>query len=85
MSLEEENKKKRKEIPLTTEEWLTFFFFPFQSKGGFMNTHDLNKMENERFEKYGFEKKIEQASQVRILGIFFYVVTMLFIISIING
>lgn len=84
MSLEEENKKKRKETPLTTEEWLTFFFFPFQTKRGLNNTHEFNKAENKRLESFGFDKKIEQASQARTLGVLTYAIVMMIILIILN-
>lgn len=82
MNLEEENKEKRKGIPLTTKEWLTFFFFPFQSDRGFLNTHDFNEKENKRLEKFGFDRKIEQASQARFLGILSYAIVIMILLII---
>lgn len=81
MNLEEENKQKRKEIPLTKEEWLTFFFFPFKIDSGFLNAHELNKKEDERFENFGFDLKKQQAEKTRSMGTIFYAV-IIFIIMI---
>tara|TARA_R110002049_G_scaffold52233_7_gene146533 strand:- start:33 stop:290 length:258 start_codon:yes stop_codon:yes gene_type:complete len=84
LNLEEKNKEKRKGIPLTTKEWLTFFFFPFQNDGGFLNTHDFNEKENKRLEKFGFDRKIEEASQVRTLGVLNYAIVIMIILIIMN-
>ncbi|MUU77011.1 hypothetical protein [Winogradskyella endarachnes] len=84
MNLEEENRKKRKDIPLTTREWLTFFLFPFQTDGGLLNTYEFNKAENKRLESFGFDKKIEQASQARTLGVLTYAIVIMIIVIIIN-
>lgn len=71
MNLEEENKEKRKQTPLTVEEWLTFFFFPFESKKG-LDTNTFNKVEEQRFQDYGFDEKAKQSSEARIYGYAFY-------------
>ncbi|NRD23716.1 hypothetical protein HNV10_10715 [Winogradskyella litoriviva] len=84
MNLEEENKEKRKDIPLTTEEWLTFFFFPFQSNKGLLDTNTFNKTEEKRFDGFGFDKKNEQASQARTLGILSYAIVFMVILIILN-
>ena len=49
MTDEELNKEKRKYIPLTRNEYLTFFFFPYNSA-----TSSFNDSEDNRFAKYGF-------------------------------
>ncbi|MGB6269480.1 MAG: hypothetical protein WBF67_10775 [Olleya sp.] len=63
MTEKEKNIKNRKNIPLTKSEWLTFFFFPFRKIGSFdfMNTDSFNKVEEDRFEKFGFDKKMKQS------------------------
>ncbi|WP_179019685.1 hypothetical protein [Winogradskyella forsetii] len=84
MNLEEENKEKRKQIPLTKDEWITFFFFPFKNDGGILNTHEINKKEGERFEKYGFKLKKKQADKARKNGAVFYAVIVFLIMIIVN-
>ncbi|WP_179007320.1 hypothetical protein [Winogradskyella forsetii] len=84
MNLEEENQEKRMHIPLTKDEWITFFFFPFKNDGGILNTHEINKKEDERFEKYGFELKKKQADKARKNGAVFYAVIVLLIMIIVN-
>jgi hypothetical protein len=84
MNLEKKNKEKRKVTPLTKSERLIFFFYPFSRDSGFLNTHEFNKKEDERFEKFGFELKIKQASEVRQRGIIFYAV-IVFIIIIVSS
>lgn len=85
MTEEEQNKEKRKNIPLTTEEYLTFFFFPYIEilyKISF--TKNFNKSENERFKKYGFETKSKQAKSARTLGFIFYVILLFIFIILAN-
>ncbi|WP_400078327.1 hypothetical protein [Winogradskyella sp. R77965] len=82
MNLEEENEEKRKEILLTREEWLTFFFFPFESQKG-LDTNTFNKVEDQRFQEYGFNKKIKQSEEARIYGFAFYAVVFAIIFLIV--
>ena len=84
MNLEEENKEKRKKIPLTREERLTFFFFPFTSDNSFLNSTELNKKEDERFEKFGFDLKKKQAIEARSQGTVFYVTIIFIIVIVLN-
>ncbi|MBD3892175.1 hypothetical protein [Olleya marilimosa] len=74
MSLEKENTEKRKNAPLTNTEALSFFFIPigFAKLNRWKNT-DFNESEIERFKKFGFERKIKQASEMRIFGMIFYI------------
>jgi hypothetical protein len=72
---EQENKEKRKNTPLTKEEYLTFFFFPHNSY-----TEERDGTEIRRFKKYGFKTKLAQAKQARILGHIFYCILMITII-----
>ena len=74
MSLEKENIEKRKNAPLTNSEALSFFFIPigFAKLNRWKNT-DFNESEIERFKKFGFERKIKQASEMRIFGMIFYI------------
>ena len=74
MNLEKENSKKRKKIPLTVSEAVWFFFFP----SGFFKldkskSTDFNESELERFEKYGYNLKLEQAQKLKKYGILFYI------------
>ena len=72
-----EYQEKRKDEPLTKEEWLSFFILPFFTpKPRWRNDH-FSESEYERFAKYGFDKKAQQASEVRILGFLFWVVVIL--------
>lgn len=84
MNLEEKNKIKRKNEPLTNSEWLTFFFFPFNNINSLnlMNTNKFNKKEEFRFEKFGFDKKLKQSETARIFGYLFYGILAIIIILI---
>ena len=74
MSLEKENTEKRKNATLTNTEALSFFFIliGFAKLNRWKNT-DFNESEIERFKKFGFERKIKQASEMRIFGMIFYI------------
>ncbi|NRB83584.1 MAG: hypothetical protein HRU49_07400 [Winogradskyella sp.] len=81
MSQEEVNKEKRKTIPLTTSESLTFFFLPFSFFGPRNKKHnDFNKSELDRFEEYGFYLKIKQAKELTLYGKLFYIAITVIII-----
>jgi hypothetical protein len=71
---EQENAEKRKNEPLSNSEALSFFFIPigFAKINRWENT-DFNQSEIERFKKFGFERKIKQASEMRIFGMIFYI------------
>lgn len=86
MSLEEENRKKRKQADLTTREWLDFFFFPSTSIFGnkLFPMRDFQDQEVERLQKFGFDKKEKQARQARTLGFIFYVLMLLILIRLID-
>lgn len=78
---EEENKEKRRTTSLTTEEWFGFFLIPINLSRGeisFFSTNDFNDTEEERYQKFNFDKKLKQSYIARILGIIFY--TIIFII-----
>ena len=74
MSLEKENTEKRKNASLSNSEALSFFFIPigFAKLNRWKNT-DFNESEIERFKKFGFERKIKQATEMRIFGMIFYI------------
>ena len=74
MRIEQENAEKRKNAPLSNSEALSFFFIPigFAKLNRWKNT-DFNESEIERFKKFGFERKIKQASEMRIFGMVFYI------------
>ncbi len=67
-----EFQKKRKDEPLTNEEWLTFFLLPFFTPKPRWREDHMSESEMERFQKYGFEKKAKQADKVRVFGILFW-------------
>ena len=74
MNLEKENTEKRKNAPLSNSEALSFFFIPigFAKINRWKNT-DFNESEIDRFKKFGFERKIKQASEMKIFGTIFYI------------
>ena len=74
MNQVQENDEKRKNAPLSNSEALSFFFIPigFAKINRWKNT-DFNESEIERFKKFGFERKIKQASEMRIFGMIFYI------------
>lgn len=74
MNLEQKNAEKRKNEPLSNSEALGFFFIPigFAKINRWKNT-DFNESEIERFKKFGFKRKIKQASEMRIFGMIFYI------------
>ncbi len=81
MNQELKNIEKRKTEPLTTKEWLTFFIFPVNPNWR-LNPKSANQIEYERYKKFGFEKKMEQAETARIAGILFYFFIILIAIII---
>ncbi|WP_296385607.1 hypothetical protein [Winogradskyella sp.] len=84
MNLEEENREKRKNASLTVEEWLTFFFFPLKDKTTLFSKESFNEIEEKRFKKYGFEKKMKQAKEAKFFGVLFYINLILIIIVVFN-
>jgi len=84
LSLEEENKEKRKQKSLKIEEWLTFFFFPVKNRNRFFPSKSFNEMEEARFEKFGFDKKKKQALEAKFFGILFYINLTLLIMVLLN-
>ncbi|MEO0506043.1 MAG: hypothetical protein AAF090_07800 [Bacteroidota bacterium] len=70
---------KRKDEPLTREEWLTLFFIPYSSSGGPFNNKEFAKEEAERYEKYGYETKKKQAAEAQLWGTIFWIVVVLVI------
>ena len=82
------NKEKRKNAPLTKEEYLTFFFFPYFEKYTETNqisfTKNFNESEDQRFIKHGFDTKIKQAKSARILGFIFYAILLCIAIMLIK-
>ncbi|MBL4642166.1 MAG: hypothetical protein JKY44_01105 [Flavobacteriaceae bacterium] len=74
MNQEQENTKNRKNAALSNAEAAGFFFIPigFAKINRWENT-DFNESEMERFKKFGFDRKIKQASEMRKLGMIFYI------------
>ena len=85
MNQEEENDEKRKNAPLSNSEALSFFFIPigFAKINRWKNT-DFNESEIERFKKFGFERKIKQASEMRIFGMIFYISVAIILAYLLN-
>ncbi|WP_299119044.1 hypothetical protein [uncultured Tenacibaculum sp.] len=82
MTEEEKNREIRRTTPLTTEEWLGFFFVPVnlsKSKGkiNMFATDDFNDTEEERFKRFNFDKKLKQSYTARALGVLFYFITFI--------
>lgn len=85
MTEEERNKEKRKLIPLTNEESLTFFFIPFPFFGPrSKKNNDFNESELDRFNRFGFDLKIKQAKELTILGRIFYIALFIIVIYFIK-
>lgn len=72
-----EYQNKRKDEPLTYEEWLSFFFLPFFTPRPRSREDHFSESEMERFEKYGFVKKAEEAKKVKAFGILFWFVIII--------
>ncbi|MBL7561213.1 hypothetical protein JAO71_15550 [Olleya sp. YSTF-M6] len=63
---------ERKDKPLTNEEWWSFFILPFFTTKPRWREEHFTESEMERFEKYGFEKKYQQAEKIRAYGYLFW-------------
>lgn len=72
-----EFKEKRKDEPLTRDEWISFFFLPFLTPNPSWRKDHFSESEFQRFEKYGFDKKAKQASEVKMLGFLFWFVVII--------
>jgi len=85
MNQVQENDEKRKNAPLSNSEALSFFFIPigFAKINRWKNT-DFNESEIERFKKFGFERKIKQASEMRIFGMIFYISVAIILAYLLN-
>lgn len=70
---EKENLEKRKNESLKFDEWISFFLIPLNISPRFLPTKDFNDIEEERYSKFGFEKKKRQALIARLFGILFYI------------
>lgn len=80
MDLEKRNRNKRKLEPLTFVEKIPFFLFPFGFGSDLFPMKDMNDSEIERFKKYGFDKKLEDAIKAKQLGIIFYLIIPLILL-----
>jgi hypothetical protein len=78
------NKEKRKNASLSTSEWLTFFFVPFNFGPRQLQTKDFNKIEEGRFINFGFEKKLKQYRTARFYGTLFYLLIFVVFIFLID-
>lgn len=84
MDQELKNKEKRKNASLSTNEWLTFFFIPFNFGPRQLQTKDFNKIEEDRFINFGFDKKLRQYKTARFWGTMFYILIFALFIFLIN-
>ncbi len=76
-----EFKLRRKEEPLTKEEWFSFFLLPLITPKPSWQKNSFSESEYQRFEKHGFDRKIKQVFEARILGfVFWFLMVMIFII-----
>lgn len=75
-------KHSRKNEPLKEDEWITFFFLPFFTPKPKGREDHFSESEIERFQSYGFEKKLKQAKKVRAYGYLFWFLTTLIIVSL---
>ena len=83
--IEKENSERRKEKSLTNSEWLTFFFFPFKRYGFDPNSLDtFNEVEEGRFKRFGFDRKLKESVSARRWGMIFYWVLFIIIFYFIN-
>lgn len=74
--------EKRKQEPLTEEEWLTFFFLPFFTPKWMHSEDAFSATEMERFQKYGFETKMKQATKIKNYGIIFWLLVIMITVAI---
>lgn len=74
-----ELEEKRKQEPLTLKEWLLFFIFPFFTPRPRYREDHFSISEFERFKKYGYETKLKQAKEVKIIGFIFWFITILLV------
>lgn len=72
-----EFKEKRKNEPLTRDEWISLFFLPFITPRPSWRKDHFTESEFQRFEKYGFDKKAKQASEAQIFGFLFWFVIII--------
>ena len=72
-----EFKEKRKDEPLSRDEWISLFFIPFLTPKPSWRKDHFSESEFQRFEKYGFDKKAKQASEVKMLGFLFWFVVII--------
>lgn len=75
--LYEKLKVERKDKPLTNEEWFSFFILPFFTTKPRWRVDHFTESEIERFKKYGFEKKYQQAKKIRVYGYLFWFLAIL--------
>jgi hypothetical protein len=73
----QEYKEKRKDEPLTRDEWFSFFFLPFVTPSPSWRKDHFSDSEFDRFEKYGFHKKAKQATELKLLGCLFWAVVII--------
>jgi hypothetical protein len=67
-----EFQERRKDMSLTRDEWLNLFLLPFFTPKPHWRNDHYSQSEMDRYQKYGFEKKIKQAETVKVLGTLFW-------------
>lgn len=64
--------QKRIDQPLSPQEYLICFVFPFFTPRPRWRDDHLSLSESERYKKYGFSKKLEQSVKAKRLGMLFW-------------
>ncbi|WP_431127604.1 hypothetical protein [Flagellimonas flava] len=64
--------EKRRDEPLTKEEWFNFFFWSFLQPNSRWIKDSFSESEYERFQTHGFDKKTKQATEAKIFGFIFW-------------
>lgn len=82
MEKENINKADRRNKPLNTKECLTFFFLPFFTTKPIWRNDHFSQSELERFEKYRFDEKIDQAKTIQKFGRLFWFGVIVIIITL---
>jgi deoxyribodipyrimidine photolyase-like uncharacterized protein len=59
-------------MPLSREEWFSFFLLPFITPKPHWRSDHYSQSETDRFKKYGFDKKLKEAEKVQIFGTLFW-------------
>ena len=80
MTEKERNIRNRKIIPLSFKYKMLFLLFPFGFGSNLFPIKDYNDSELERFKKYAFDKKYNDAIAFKKIGILLYVLILLILL-----